>query len=48
MPLVRRGAYEHGVGNDNDKSKEYFQILLYEKKYVIRLMIERINADYTY
>ena len=28
--------------------KKYYKMLLYEKKHVIRLMIGRINADYTY
>jgi len=28
--------------------KKKFKILLYETKYVVRLMTERINADYTY
>jgi hypothetical protein len=48
MSLVRPGAYEHGVGSDNDDSKKNFKILFYENKYVIRLMNRRINADYTY
>jgi len=45
---MQRGAYEHGVESYNKNSKKHCKVLLYENKYVIRLMTERINADYTY